>query len=108
MAFTRRMFFPWFPWWYVFFLFMLRAVFPLLTLLLYLSRHLLLIVDCGYLHRLLVVVSHSCWLCFPCKLDVLDHCGIVLAMIGPRTIQGLFSPIKALVASLLHERSGWS
>ena len=63
--------------------------------------------DDGYIYFLLAIVSHFSWLCFPCNLAAMDCCGIVLATIGPRTIQGLFSLVKALVAGLLHECSGW-
>ena len=43
-----------------------------------------------------------CWLCFPPRFgaDVGYNC-VVLAMIGPRITQGLFSPIKVVIAGFV-------
>ena len=40
-----------------------------------------------------------CWLCFPPHFGaVVGYNCVVLAMIGPRITQGLFSPVKAVIA----------
>ena len=64
---------------------------------------------CGFPHGSLAIVSPLLLAEFPWRFGAVVGCsGIVLAMIGPRMIQGLISPVKALIAGLLQARSDWS
>ena len=38
---------------------------------------------------------------------IVDRCGIILAMIGSRTIQGFVFPYQGLIVGLLQVRNDW-
>ena len=62
--------------------------------------------ECMVVHGLLFPRLLDC--VFPYVLAVVGCCGIVLATIGPRTIQEVVSsPVKAVIVVLLHARNGF-